>query len=336
MLRLGIGAGRGWPAGPLSLSLSLAPRAQSASALQGSGPFGPQTRSPRIRSRGLASAAVRKGVVSAVLAVPEHIPRPPYAGDGVDPLSGRSVSVFDVHGLDLVKMRDACMHARETLDYAGSLVAPGVTTDEIDRKVHEHVTARGVYPSPMGYRGFPKSLCSSVNEVQCHGIPDDRALAEGDIVNLDVSCFARGFHGDTSRTFTVGEVDADAQQLVDRTQECLRECIALCGPGVPLASVGALVSAFCEEHGLDTNRTFCGHGIGATFHMLPYVLHFANEDPSVLQVGQVLTIEPILCRGSQDYVLWDDGWTVATKDGSLSAQFEHTLLITDNGAEILT
>mmetsp|Transcript_4028 Transcript_4028/g.7067 ORF Transcript_4028/g.7067 Transcript_4028/m.7067 type:complete len:306 (+) Transcript_4028:78-995(+) len=279
---------------------------------------------------------VVKGTVSAALGVPDAIPAPPYAGTGDDPLSGQTYSLIDPKSEEFTRMRDACAHARETLEYAGSLVEPGVTTDYIDRKVHEHTLARGIYPSPYGYRHFPKSLCSSVNEVMCHGIPDDRELEEGDIVNLDVSCYVGGYHGDTSKTFKVGNVSEKASRLTDVTEQCLADCIALVGPGVPLRNVGELVAQTCEKHGYDTSRTFCGHGIGSTFHMLPYVLHFRNADDLVLAPNMVFTIEPILCEGSQDHVLWEDGWTVATKDGGLSAQFEHTIIITDHGAEILT
>mmetsp|Transcript_5608 Transcript_5608/g.8709 ORF Transcript_5608/g.8709 Transcript_5608/m.8709 type:complete len:316 (-) Transcript_5608:37-984(-) len=288
------------------------------------------------RCIGSVNGLVQKGVVSDRLTVPGHIERPPYADDGVDPGSSKTVSQFDLNGQALVKMRDACKHSRDTLEYAGELVKPGVTTDYIDRMVHEHVVKRNVFPSPLNYMGFPKSLCSSVNEVICHGIPDDRVLLEGDIVNLDVSTYTGGHHGDTSATFKVGEVSEIANKLTDTTQDCLMQCIELCGPGVPLASVGDKVQDICNSQGFEVNRTFCGHGIGATFHMLPYVLHFPNNMPFVLAPGHVFTIEPVLCEGSQEHQMWNDGWTVATRDGSLSAQFEHTLLVTEHGVEILT
>ena len=309
---------------------------------------GPGARHVRLRApaascgarRGIGSGRpVAKGRVSPPLGVPGTIPAPPYARNGgVDPGSGQHYAQFDLGGPELAKMRAACRHAREALEFAGSLVRPGVTTDYIDRKVHEFVTKRGVYPSPYGYRGFPKSLCSSINEVMCHGIPDDRELLEGDIVNLDLSCYAQGHHGDTSATFCVGQVSREARQLVDVTKAALDKCIAVCGPGVPLAAVGRVVDRICHEHGYESSRTYCGHGIGATFHMLPYVLHFedAAQPAFIMQPGLVFTIEPILCEGSQEHDLWADNWTVAAKDLGLSAQFEHTLVITEHGAEILT
>jgi len=279
----------------------------------------------------------QKGAVSNVLGVPASIPRPPYVSNGgIDPFSGTSVSKFVLGSPELDRMRAACREAGDTLEYAGSLVEPDVTTDHIDRLVHEHVIRRGIYPSPLGYRDFPKSLCSSVNEVQCHGIPDDRPLVQGDIVNLDVSTFVNGYHGDTSSTFAVGTVSDEARKLMEVTKACLLECIQACGPGVPLNTVGAIVSRVADFNGYETSRTFCGHGIGDTFHMLPYVLHFANSDHFVLEEGHVFTIEPILCMGKEDHLIWEDGWTVASKDGKLSAQFEHTIVITPHGAEILT
>ncbi|GBG34783.1 Methionine aminopeptidase 1 [Hondaea fermentalgiana] len=279
---------------------------------------------------------LKKGNVSKRLSVPKHIMRPPYAETGIDPLSGKTYSVFELGSEELAKMKDACKHTGEVLAYAGSLVKPGVTTDEIDRKVHEFIIKKDIYPSPLGYRDFPKSLCSSINEVICHGIPDDRELIEGDIVNLDVSCYADGFHGDTSRTFRVGNVSEAADKLVSLSDSILKECIEAVGPNVPLNTVGKLVSRRCEEEGIDTSRTFCGHGISSTFHCLPYVLHFDNDEALVLPPGMVLTIEPALCEGKQNHILWEDGWTVATADGGYSAQAEHTILITDHGAEILT
>ena len=180
---------------------------------------------------------------------------------GIDPLSGRSISKFNENDNELENMKTACKFARDTLEYASELVKPGVTTDCIDRKVHEFVISQGIYPSPLGYRGFPKSLCSSINEVMCHGIPDDRELVEGDIVNLDVSCYTKGHHGDTSRTFNVGNIDAKTQRLMDTTEKCLADSISICGPGVPLRTVGEIVNRICVTHGYDSSRDFCGHGI---------------------------------------------------------------------------
>jgi len=301
------------------------------------GLFASGTAQKRVGWRLLGSGRpVIKGKVSPRREVPGHIPRPPYAESGVDPMSGRVLSTFDLHGEALQKMRDACLHAKETLDYAGSLVKPGVTTDEIDRKVHEHIIRRNIYPSPLGYRGFPKSLCSSVNEVQCHGIPDDRELEEGDIVNLDVSCFVNGFHGDTSRTFRVGQVSEAAEKIIEASEDCLNKSIAACGPGVPLNTIGKIVADLCSELGYEPSRTFCGHGISSTFHCLPYVLHFEHSNPFILHPGLVFTIEPIVCEGSEAHEVWEDNWTIFSEDLGLAAQAEHTILITTDGTEILT
>ena len=279
---------------------------------------------------------MEKGTVSASLSVPEHIERPPYAQDGVDPMSGQTYSKFDLKSDAFVKMKDSCKHARDILTFAGELVKPGVTTDEIDRKVHEFIIKQDIYPSPFNYRGFPKSLCSSINEVMCHGIPDDRELMEGDIVNLDVSCYVNGFHGDTSRTFNVGNVSENAGKINEFAKKCLYDAIDVCGPNVPINAIGKSVADACKENGYETSKTFCGHGIGSTFHMLPYVLHFETNDPFVLVPGLVFTIEPIICEGTQNHLVWEDGWTIVTSDGGLSAQHEHTLVVTDNGVEILT
>eukprot|EP00511_Aplanochytrium_stocchinoi_P005774 CAMPEP_0204834364 /NCGR_PEP_ID=MMETSP1346-20131115/19650_1 /ASSEMBLY_ACC=CAM_ASM_000771 /TAXON_ID=215587 /ORGANISM="Aplanochytrium stocchinoi, Strain GSBS06" /LENGTH=273 /DNA_ID=CAMNT_0051967653 /DNA_START=230 /DNA_END=1051 /DNA_ORIENTATION=+ len=265
-----------------------------------------------------------------------EILRPPYAVTGIDPNSGNSYSLFALGSKELEKMRDACAHARETLEYAGSLVKPGVTTDEIDRKVFEHVVARKIYPSPLGYRGFPKSLCSSINEVLCHGVPDDRELVEGDIVNLDVSTYVKGYHGDTSATFRVGKVSEEADRLCKTTEACLVKCIETCGPGIRLNRIGEICAEMSEEAGYQSSDTFCGHGIGTTFHMAPLVFHTRNANDMELVPGLVFTIEPIFCEGSMEFNELGDGWTVATVDGGLASQYEHTIIITDNGAEILT
>lgn len=235
-------------------------------------------------------------------------------------------------------MEKACRHAAELLQFAGSLVKPGVTTDEIDRKVFEFITSKDIYPSPLNYMGFPKSLCTSVNEVLCHGVPDDRELVEGDIINLDVSTYVEGFHGDTSATFRVGQVTETAEKLCRVTEEALQECIDRMGPGVPLDLVAEICSERSAANGFEVSDTFCGHGIGQTFHMAPLVFHSKaiQQEKICLKVGQVFTIEPIFCEGASDFFGFDDGWTVATVDGGLTAQSEHTLIITDNGAEVLT
>mmetsp|Transcript_5227 Transcript_5227/g.6950 ORF Transcript_5227/g.6950 Transcript_5227/m.6950 type:complete len:304 (+) Transcript_5227:151-1062(+) len=280
---------------------------------------------------------VSLGTVSPRMTVSDpDILHPPYAATGNDPNSGQYYSHFNFGSKELEHMKEACYHARETLEYAGSLVKPGVTTDEIDRKVFEHVVARKIYPSPLGYRGFPKSLCSSINEVLCHGVPDDRELVEGDIVNLDVSTYVKGFHGDTSATFRVGAVSDEADRLCTETESCLKACIEACGPGVKLSKIGEICSEMSEAAGYESSDSFCGHGIGQTFHMAPLVFHTRNNSNLELVPGLVFTIEPIFCQGSMKFYEHADGWTVSTVDGGLAAQYEHTIIITDNGAEILT
>lgn len=244
--------------------------------------------------------------------------------------------VHDAAGV--AAMRAACRTAAEVLNFAGSLVRPGVTTEEIDRVVHEACVSRWrVYPSPLNYMGFPKSLCTSVNEVVCHGIPDARPLRDGDIVNIDVSTYVGGYHGDTSRTFLVGDaVPPAARALVERTWQCMHEAIALCRPGVPFNAVGAHIQSRLDAWGYSGVASFAGHGIGRTFHTLPIIHHHRNAFPGVMKPGMTFTIEPMVCEGSSKVVRWDDDWTIATEDGSLSAQCEHTVLITPLGHEILT
>ena len=264
--------------------------------------------------------------------------RPPYADTGVDPKAHSRASTVRLGGKAHRSMETACKHAADLLQFAGSLVKPGVTTDEIDRRVFEYITSKNIYPSPLNYMGFPKSLCTSINEVLCHGVPDDRELVEGDIINLDVSTYVEGFHGDTSSTFQVGQVSETAERLCKATEDALQECIDRMGPGVPLSLVAEICSARSIAEGFEVSDTFCGHGIGQTFHMAPLVFHCkgVTQEEILLKVGQVFTIEPIFCEGSCDFYGFDDGWTVSTVDGGLTAQYEHTLIITDNGAEIMT
>ena len=238
----------------------------------------------------------------------------------------------------IAKMRAAGRLAADILEMAGALVRPGVQTEEIDRAVHEATVAAGAYPSPLNYGAFPKSVCTSVNEVICHGIPDSTVLQEGDIVNIDVTVYLDGHHGDTSRTFLVGSVDPQASQLVDVTRQALEAGIAVCRPGAPFKAIGAAIHALADSHGLGCCPGFCGHGVGKAFHSGPTILHTRNSEPGVMAVGQTFTIEPMLTltKAGVKERFWDDGWTAVTVDGSWSAQFEHTLLITADGVEVLT
>eukprot|EP00892_Ulva_mutabilis_P011213 jgi/Ulvmu1/8464/UM043_0044.1 len=268
--------------------------------------------------------------------VPDHIPKPIWY-NGKQPPNKPPV---EVHGADgIKKMRASGALAAQVLTMAGNMVAPGVTTEEIDRAVHEMTVAAGAYPSPLRYGQppFPKSVCTSVNECICHGIPDGRPLQEGDIVNIDVTVWLDGYHGDTSRTFMVGEVAPGVKKLVEATNAALHAGIDVCGPGVDCSEIGNAIQRYSDSSPYTVSNSFIGHGVGKNFHAAPWVFHVANrEREGTMQVGQTFTIEPILHMGKQNHRVWRDGWTAVTRDGSLSAQFEHTLLITESGVEILT
>ena len=234
-------------------------------------------------------------------------------------------------------MRHAGAIAAEVLRLAGQAVKPGVTTDEIDAYVHELCIARNSYPSPLNYSGYPKSVCTSVNEVICHGIPDSRKLEQGDIVNLDVTCFIGGVHGDTNATFAVGEIDDESRALIKTTEECIWLGIEAVKPGRPLSDIGRAIEDHAKLHKLGVVRAFVGHGIGEQFHSDIQVLHyFDSRNSVVMRPGMTFTIEPMITLGTFDYDIWDDAWTVVTKDRSWTAQFEHTLAVTETGCEILT
>jgi methionyl aminopeptidase len=234
-------------------------------------------------------------------------------------------------------MREACRAAAEVLDIGGAAVAPGVTTDEIDAIVHQAYIDRGGFPSTLNYRGYPKSLCTSVNEVICHGIPDDRALRDGDIVNLDVTIFLEGVHGDTNATFLVGDVDEASRRLVDVTRESLALGIAAVVPGQPFSDIGRAIENHATAHGYEVVRAFVGHGIGEQFHTDLQIPHYYEPRlTTVIEPGMVFTIEPMISIGTGMHRIWDDDWTAVTADGSRTAQFEHTVLVTDDGVEILT
>ena len=234
-------------------------------------------------------------------------------------------------------MRLAGRAAAEILLEVGPHVASGVTTDRLDEIVHEATIARGGYPSPLNYRGYPKSVCTSVNEVICHGIPDSRALADGDIVNIDVTIFLDGVHGDTSVTFPVGEVSDYDRQLIVETRVALAEGIAAAGPGRPVHAIGRAIQKHANRHGLGVVREFIGHGIGTEFHSGLQIPHY--HDPraqTVLVPGMTFTVEPMLTLGDPACGMWDDDWTAVTLDGRRTAQYEHTLLVTEDGIEVLT
>jgi len=271
--------------------------------------------------------------------VPEGIMRPDYAADGtpkkVDLRPSWMIEVKSAKDVEM--MRAAGRAAREVLDAAGAAVKPGVTTDAIDAVAHAAAVARGAYPSPLNYHGFPKSCCTSVNEVICHGIPDDVPLKEGDIVNVDITVYKDGYHGDCSEMFYVGAVDDRSKALVDCTYECWQKAIEFCEPGRPYKEIGGIIEDAIKGTGYRSVEQFCGHGIGKLFHTNPNILHYRNKDPNgIMAVGHTFTIEPMICEGTINANLWKDNWTAVTKDGGRSAQFEHTLLITEDGVEALT
>ena len=274
------------------------------------------------------------GRVSGQRPVPERIPRPEYVGKPA-PTPYQGPEVKDAQ--TIAAMRVAGKLAADALAEVGRHVRPGITTDELDAIGHAYLCEHDAYPSTLGYRGFPKSLCTSVNEVICHGIPDSTVLTEGDIVNVDITAFIGGVHGDTNATFLVGQVNESARLLVERTQEATRRAIAAVAPGRPLNVVGRVIESYARRFGYGVVRDFTGHGIGTAFHTGLVVPHY--DDPkatTILQEGMTFTIEPMLTLGTYEYDIWEDGWTVVTKDRQLSAQFEHTIAVTSTGAEILT
>jgi methionyl aminopeptidase len=282
---------------------------------------------------------LRPGVCSPPRVVPPEIARPDYARDGKPrgkvPKFPWNINVNSAE--DIAKMRVAGRLAREVLDIAGSHVGPGMTTDEIDAVVHDETVKRGAYPSPLNYHRFPKSCCTSINEIVCHGIPDSTVLVEGDIVNVDITLFYDGFHGDCSEMFLVGEVDDRGRQLVRATYECMDRAIEICRPDVAINKIGGVIEEHAEREGLSVVRNFCGHGISSIFHTTPNVLHYKNSDAlGIMQPGITFTIEPMIAEGTPKNVTWPDDWTAATADGKRCAQYEHTLLITEDGVERLT
>lgn len=284
--------------------------------------------------RRLRRPPVTPGAVAPARQVPSAIARPPYVlGD--PPSVSPELQIHS--GASLERLRTACWVAAEVLEEVGRAVAPGVTTDELDRIAHEAYVSRGAYPSTLGYKGFPKSVCTSVNEIICHGIPDDRPLASGDIVNVDVTAFIEGMHGDTSATFAVGEVDPVARALIDITRRAMLAGVAAVAPGKPQRVIGEAIEPMALEHGLGVVSEYGGHGIGSVFHAAPHINHTIEaRDRLVLQPGMTFTIEPMLNTGSPSSHLWSDTWTVAAADGLPSAQFEHTVRVTETGVEILT
>jgi len=279
--------------------------------------------------------ALVPGTVSPRRAVPATIDRPEYVGrPGPAHWSGGNVLEPEM----IERVRVAARLAAQALELVGSHVAPGVTTDELDAIGHEFLVDHGAYPSTLGYRGFPKSLCTSINEVICHGIPDSTVVEDGDIVNIDVTAYIGGVHGDNNATFLAGDVDEESRLLVERTRESLNRAIKAVAPGREINVIGRVIERYAARFGYGVVRDYTGHGVGPAFHTGLVIPHYdaAPAYDTLIEPGMVFTIEPMLNLGTPDWVMWDDDWTVLTADGRRSAQFEHTLLVTDTGAEILT
>ncbi len=272
---------------------------------------------------------------SARRAVPASIERPEYV-DQPMPQPYRGPEVKDAETIE--RMRVAGRVAAQALQAVGAAIAPGVTTDELDRVGHEFLLSAGAYPSTLGYRSYPKSLCTSVNEVICHGIPDARPLQDGDIVNVDITGYLNGVHGDTNATFLVGDVDEESRLLVERTREATLRGIRAAKPGRAVNVIGRVIETYARRFGYGVVRDFTGHGIGTAFHSGLVVPHYdaAPQYATVIEPGMTFTVEPMLTLGTHEWEMWADGWTVVTKDRRRSAQFEHTILVTETGAEILT
>jgi len=279
-------------------------------------------------------APLRPGTLSPWREVPAAIPRPEYVGKA-GPRKYRGSDVQTPETIE--KMRVAGRLAAQATQLAGQHCQPGVTTDEIDAIVHEFLCDHGAYPSTLGYRGFPKSCCTSLNEVICHGIPDTTVLEDGDIINVDVTAFINGVHGDTDATFCVGNVSEENRLLVERTHEAMMRGIKAVAPGRRLNAVGRVIEAYAKRFGYGVVRDFTGHGINETFHSGLYVPHYDKPDlETIMEPGMTFTIEPMITLGTHKYEMWRDGWTVVTKDRRWTAQFEHTLAVTEDGYEILT
>ena len=275
------------------------------------------------------------GRISPKLDVPAAIPRPEYVGKAVpSKFTGSNIKTPE----QIEKIRHSGKIAAQAIELVGQNAKPGITTDELDKIAHNFLIENGAYPSTLGYRGYPKSICSSLNEVICHGIPDDTVLEDGDILNIDITAYIDGFHGDSNQTFLVGEVKPDVAELVERTREALARGIAVVAPGRSVNLIGRAIESYAKRFNYGVVRDFTGHGIGEAFHSGLIIPHYdsAPKYSDEMQVGMVFTIEPMLTLGTYQWDMWADGWTVVTKDKSITAQFEHTLVVTETGADILT
>lgn len=278
---------------------------------------------------------LKPGTLSPKLSVPAHIDRPEYmfhSGPEV-------VTASDIKTPETVeKIRHAGRIAAQAMEAAAAAIAPGVTTDALDKIAHEYLCDHGAYPSCLGYMGFPKSICTSINEVICHGIPDSTVLNEGDIINLDVTAYIDGVHGDTNATYGVGQIDEQSALLIERTHNSMMRAIKAVRPGREVNVLGRVIESYAKRFNYGVVRDYTGHGVGEAFHSGLIIPHYDSAPlyDTVMEVGMVFTIEPMLTLGTIEWEQWDDGWTVVTKDRSRTAQFEHTLVVTEDGADILT
>ncbi|KAF2897656.1 hypothetical protein ILUMI_08523 [Ignelater luminosus] len=277
---------------------------------------------------------VKPGKVSAQKIVPAHINKPAYHETGI-PITPPVLPEIK-NEEQILRMRASCKLAANILNEVGKHIRVGQTTDEIDTLVHELTIKNGAYPSPLNYKLFPKSVCTSVNNVACHGIPDDRPLENGDIINVDITVYLNGYHGDCSKTFLVGDVDDQGCNLVKATENCLQEGISICKPGRDFSALGAIIQRKAKQQGFSIVPAFVGHGIGEYFHGPPDIFHFRNLYPGTMDAGMTFTIEPVLSQGGPIVEVLDDNWTAITTDNARTAQCEHTVLVTSNGVEILT
>jgi methionyl aminopeptidase len=278
--------------------------------------------------------ALAPGKPTPIRKVPASIERPEYVGRPL-PAKGTGKHVSSQETIE--KMRRAGSIAAGALAEAGAAVRPGVTTDDLDRICHEYVIDHGAYPSTLGYKGFPKSCCTSLNEVICHGIPDTTVIQDGDIVNIDVTAYIDGVHGDNCATFLAGNVSEENRLLVERTREALDRAIKAVRPGRQMNVIGRVIENYAARFGYGVVRDYTGHGIHSVFHSGLVILHY--DEPStttLLEEGMTFTIEPMITLGGTEWDLWDDGWTVTTRDKSWTAQFEETIVVTSTGAEVLT
>lgn len=274
------------------------------------------------------------GKLSPMRIVPEHIQRPEYVGRP-GPKAHAGGDKYDAATIE--RIREASKIAARALQMVLQSAKPGMTTDDLDQIGHEYLLSQNAYPSTLGYRGYPKSLCSSLNEVICHGIPDDTIIEEGDLINIDISAFVDGVHGDTNGTVIVGQSSTEVHELVQRTHEAMMRGIRAALPGREVNIIGRAIETYAKRFGYGVVRDFTGHGVGTSFHSGLIIPHY--DEPAyrdLIEPGMVFTVEPMITLGTHEWEMWEDGWTVTTKDKAITAQFEHTILITEDGPEILT